>query len=171
MTRSVLRLWRLLLLAPLALGACAPAVSQPVSSPPVDDPDEAAETPEVDDLANRLLRAAILEAQVAIEAYEAVAGIAEETALDAQNRARQKVLEGALAAERGETLLRIRFAMVAGEPPEDEGQARVYLSFLATGADDLLEADAIDPVPLRRELPFLIDPLREVLDRLAPEAP
>lgn len=165
------RLWRLVLLAPLALVACSSAPTAQPTPEASGGPVAEALATRADSVAARLLSAATQEARVAIEAYQSVAGITEEDRPDAQNRARQKVLEGALAAERGETLLRIRFALLGETPSDDEGQARIYLSFLATGADDLLEADAIEAAPLRRELPFLIDPLREVLDRLAPEAP
>lgn len=122
-----------------------------------------------DDLAPRLLVAAIEEAREALDQYGRVIGIADEEAEDAQNRARQRVLAAALAAERGETLMRVRFAILGGPPSDDEGQLRVYLSFLATGADDLLEADAIESDALRTHLPSLTDPLLHILDRLDPD--
>lgn len=119
-----------------------------------------------DTVAVRLFLAAMDEAQVALDVYDRVAEAADADAPDAQNQARKRVLEAALAAERGETLLRIRFAMLGGPPSEDEGQLRVYLSFLATAADDLLEADVIDPAMVRLHLPELTDPVREILARL-----
>ena len=170
--------WSLVLLAALAASACAamPPVERegPVEGPPArqegtggGDGSTVGAAP--DSLASRLLSAAFEEARQSIEAYESVIEAAEEDRPDAQNRARQRVLTAALAAERGETLMRIRFAMLGGPPSEDEGQLRIYLSFLATGADDLLEADAIDPAALRTFLPDLTDPLREILALLDPD--
>ncbi|MEM1054981.1 MAG: hypothetical protein AAGI52_05605 [Bacteroidota bacterium] len=145
----------------LVASACASAQPAERTAPPT------ALAP--DTLASRLLTAAMQEASASIEAYESVIEAAEEDRSDAQNRARQRVLTAALAAERGETLLRIRFAMFGGPPSDTEGQLRVYLSFLATGADDLLEVDAIDPAALRTFLPDLTDPLREILAALSPD--
>ena len=152
----------ILLVAALAGSACAQTAPELGSL----DRQPEAETPPTDGLADRLLAAALQETEASIQAYERVAALAEETREDAQNRARQRVLEGALAAERGETLLRIRFAMLGAVPNDDEGQLRLYLSFLATAADDLLEADAIDPAAMRRHLPELTGPVREIAARI-----
>ncbi|MEM6328283.1 MAG: hypothetical protein AAF791_14305 [Bacteroidota bacterium] len=143
--------------------------SLPASASPWGDGGAWHSVTEADSLADRLLSAAMEEAQRSLDAYASVLIAATEKRADAQNRARQRVLTAALAAERGETLLRIRFAMLGETPSDDEGQLRLYLSFLATGADDLLEVDAIDPVALRRHLPELTEPVREILARLAPD--
>ena len=173
-SRSSLRvrgLWSLALLAALALSASASAQApddlpapqtEAVPAPDAIDPALANER-----LARRLLTVAVEEAGVAIEAYHAVVGIVEEGGADAQSRARQRVLEGALAAERAEVTMRIRFAMLGGVPSDDEGQFRLLLTFLAAAADDLLEVDAIDAEALRANLPELTTPIQDLRERLA----
>ena len=92
-----------LILLCAALGCAAPPASgQPSGDAP---PSEA----RVDSLAARLLTAAQMEIEASLEAYESIPDLTEADRPDAQSLARRRVLVGALAAERAETLLRIRF--------------------------------------------------------------
>ncbi|OZC02645.1 hypothetical protein [Rubricoccus marinus] len=136
--------------------------------PPPPDPPVPA-----DSLANRLLDVAMVEARESIKQYNNVVVIALEESADAQSRARRKALEAALAAERAETLMRVRFALLGGIPMEAEGEMRLYLSFLSVAADDLLELDVIDGntflVGLEEVTTPLLDAMRRVKDN--PDAP
>lgn len=110
-------------------------------------------------LAVRLLDAALQEGEEAVRLYREIPELASAAGPEAQSRARRKVLEGALAAERAETLLRIRFAALGAPGVEPEPRLRLHFSLLATGADDLLEADRIDGAALAQWLPELTGPI------------
>ena len=119
-----------------------------------------------DSLADRLLQIALVEAEYAIKTYDTVVVAANEQREGSQSRARQRVLEGALAAERAETLMRVRFALLGGTPNDAEGEMRLYLSFLTAAADDLVEVDVIDSIQLLENLPELTRPLRDAMARI-----
>ncbi len=106
------------------------------------------------------------EAREAVVQYNRVVTLALEDRPDAQNRARQKVLEAALASERAETLMRVRFALLGGTPNEAEGEMRLYLSFLSTAGDDLMEVDAIDGEALLDNLDELTSPLLKAMQQI-----
>ena len=138
---------RLALALLVALAAAAPAWAQ---VPP-------------DSLAPRLLTAAMEETERSAALYHEVPGLVESDSADSAGRARQKAFAAALAAERAETLLRIRFALLGGPPTETEDELRVLASLLSVTADDLIEAETIDAAYLRRALPEITDRALELV--------